>query len=829
MPVCVHAHVGIHVYTRTRARARAHTHTHTHTHAHTCARRCEHGVCIAGACLCEADWFGQYCNVDVHDADVYLPPQDPAGSVWACHQAGNFRKGVQDLQDMILSTQFPVDPRNCESDAQESGGLQAFHPDSTSAFGVNLRSLALALGRALRLGRPLTVAGGWPCLLNEDCADGEFTCYFQPLTSCLRDSQTPSCGWVDNGQELDWPRRTVHPLCRAWEAWDDTTRVGEQDSSAREGGGGGGVCVAHSAQAQHVRNRGGSGRRRAGRGGDYGGGMGGQVVEDGVCEGGPSGDRVDEAHRRSEPSKSRAIMSSGGGQKARLTWGEEAGEGAMWLVKPDVLIDTVAAMGENVIVVGAGRWGVETRWALTRGARWLTHPMGAHPVLDLTKGHLEQTTSERGGSGSDGKGQRGEATALGQGAEVTMFVWVEWRAANVPARVAWRGPGQVAIAVQSNSRELGLFVEDHVAADKEGDASEGVKFVGCGYNISVAGWQLVLVVRRSSVLQHSSTRAVLRVDSTFYVNGERVCVAQHHMRAPPAIAVPDAEHGSRKPSDNGVEEGFGFRQLGQGKLGPGFVGMAGLWAQALSDREVWALWVLTGARFGYSDLLGQHSASDGGEAAKRDLMRGARRWTLAMSAAPERFKDKGSLWFMAHMLQYVMRPNLQLERLVLAAKRAVGWVTPSLGVHVRRGDACDQGHERLCMGAGDLLEDIRHVYHKYALRGVYLATDSASIVQQLQSAAPEMKWMVLEPLDRTQLDTRASAFGSLPRMLQMRMGLYDTRSLAESAFTDLLLLAQADALAGQFSSHFFKTAFALAVADKGFLPPYIGWDGPPSW
>jgi len=33
----------------------------------------------------------------------------------------------------------------------------------------------------------------------------------------------------------------------------------------------------------------------------------------------------------------------------------------------------------------------------------------------------------------------------------------------------------------------------------------------------------------------------------------------------------------------------------------------------------------------------------------------------------------------------------------------------------------------------------------------------------------------------------------------------------------------------QFSSHFFKTAFALAVADKGFVPPYIGWDGPPSW
>jgi len=73
--------------------------------------------------------------------------------------------------------------------------------------------------------------------------------------------------------------------------------------------------------------------------------------------------------------------------------------------------------------------------------------------------------------------------------------------------------------------------------------------------------------------------------------------------------------------------------------------------------------------------------------------------TQAMSSTPQRFKDKGSLWYMAHMLQYVMRPNLHLQRLILAAKRAVRWVSPSLGVHVRRGDACEKGHERLCVGS----------------------------------------------------------------------------------------------------------------------------------
>ena len=56
-----------------------------------------------------------------------------------------------------------------------------------------------------------------------------------------------------------------------------------------------------------------------------------------------------------------------------------------------------------------------------------------------------------------------------------------------------------------------------------------------------------------------------------------------------------------------------------------------------------------------------------------------------------------------------MRPNLELQRLVSAVKRAVGWVKPCLGVHIRRGDACEKGHERLCFGAAELVGDIRRV------------------------------------------------------------------------------------------------------------------------
>ena len=253
-----------------------------------------------------------------------------------------------------------------------------------------------------------------------------------------------------------------------------------------------------------------------------------------------------------------------------------------------------------------------------------------------------------------------------------------------------------------------------------------------------------------------------------------------------------------------------------------------MWAHALSDGEVESFWRASRSRFGMQAVedAEQSIQRQPGNAAMVGV--GDRQWTLAMTSTPERFKDKGSLWYMAHMLQFVMRPNLHLQRLVLAAKRAVGWVSPSLGVHIRRGDACEKGHERMCTGVMQLLPQIRTIYDRYKLRGVFLATDSASMVRELKDAAPDMHWMVLEPFDREQLNP-ASQFGDLPRMLQMRLGLYDRRILAESAFCDLLLLAQSDALAGQFSSHFFKTAFALATAEKGFVPPYVGWDGPPSW
>jgi len=41
--------------------------------ADTACGRCVRGVCLEGVCECEADWFGEACDLDVHDAEVYMP------------------------------------------------------------------------------------------------------------------------------------------------------------------------------------------------------------------------------------------------------------------------------------------------------------------------------------------------------------------------------------------------------------------------------------------------------------------------------------------------------------------------------------------------------------------------------------------------------------------------------------------------------------------------------------------------------------------------------------------------------------------------------------
>jgi hypothetical protein len=251
--------------------------------------------------------------------------------------------------------------------------------------------------------RPLTVGGEWTCLDHEDCPDGEYTCYFQPLTSCLRDATTPSCGWVDNGQELDLPRPPLHPLCWAWE------EEKEEEEGVGGGGGeeGGGGCVSHTARAQLAKRSAGRVKGRRGNGAKACGGASEDATSQ-ACVRQHSNEHYCQgrATAASPPATSTSTPARGGRHQEAGEWGggsaktEGVHEHGVRVREPDLLIDPSSLSGGRELQVEAGRWGGQVVFSLSTSARWLTHPMGAITVLDLSRGHLTRHASQGPGTHS---------------------------------------------------------------------------------------------------------------------------------------------------------------------------------------------------------------------------------------------------------------------------------------------------------------------------------------------------------------------------------------------------------------------------------------------
>jgi hypothetical protein len=45
-----------------------------------------HGTCAEGWCVCDAGWFGEFCDHNIEEHHVYLPHVHPAEAPWSCVQ-----------------------------------------------------------------------------------------------------------------------------------------------------------------------------------------------------------------------------------------------------------------------------------------------------------------------------------------------------------------------------------------------------------------------------------------------------------------------------------------------------------------------------------------------------------------------------------------------------------------------------------------------------------------------------------------------------------------------------------------------------------------------
>jgi len=84
---------------------------------------------------------------------------------------------------------------------------------------------------------------------------------------------------------------------------------------------------------------------------------------------------------------------------------------------------------------------------------------------------------------------------------------------------------------------------------------------------------------------------------------------------------------------------------------------------------------------------------------------------------PDEFAHRGAFWWYAHVTHFLLEENLEFRLKLSAAKAALGFQRPIIGVHVRNGDYCsfenDEGglclmyRHCICDGFEPYLERIR--------------------------------------------------------------------------------------------------------------------------
>ncbi|KAJ1470907.1 hypothetical protein T484DRAFT_1917060 [Baffinella frigidus] len=219
---------------------------------------------------------------------------------------------------------------------------------------------------------------------------------------------------------------------------------------------------------------------------------------------------------------------------------------------------------------------------------------------------------------------------------------------------------------------------------------------------------------------------------------------------------------------------------------------------------------------------------------------------------PDEFRSPslGVLWWRSQLVGFLLRPNAESEQRVRDAKNQLGWLHPVIGVQVRRGDSCAHADSSSirpgCQPVDAYLQHVHAMADRYQARTVFLATDDAAVVAEVEADAARRghPYRVAHlPLDRAIFDSslfieyrlalgahlpldRAIFDSSFFIEYRLSLGYVDGAAVSDATVLDLLLLAHADFFVGGFGSHFSRLALELSVAMKGRVPPYASVDYP---
>ena len=200
-----------------------------------------------------------------------------------------------------------------------------------------------------------------------------------------------------------------------------------------------------------------------------------------------------------------------------------------------------------------------------------------------------------------------------------------------------------------------------------------------------------------------------------------------------------------------------------------------------------------------------------------------------------------------------LQPSLEAEVSGLLDRRvrhpsadvvAAAAAPTTIGMHIRRGDACETTGSAPVVGVTDLdaarrcyplsayLKAAHEMRRLYGASHVLLATDSAEVVQRIRRAGRDFTW------EWTDVDRGAVGGGeghnlgkppSERRYIEHRAEARDPANalLVASLLADLRLLSRADVIVGTSRSFVTVAAQMLVWARTGVLPPIISLEGDP--
>ena len=199
-------------------------------------------------------------------------------------------------------------------------------------------------------------------------------------------------------------------------------------------------------------------------------------------------------------------------------------------------------------------------------------------------------------------------------------------------------------------------------------------------------------------------------------------------------------------------------------------------------------------------------------------------------------------------LEYGLQPatRLSVERLIHARRvrnRAAG---PSplrgaiIGMHVRRGDACEtfEGYTdgpldldapRSCYSLHEYVAAARQLRHIYGTSSVvHLITDSAEVAAMVRTYS-DFEWRTLEfdrdAVGRGTPNLRVSASGRVYIEARAQASDPANEQIVHSALADLMFAAESAVFVGTARSFVSKAVILLMWARTGVLPPTISLEG----